>query len=139
MTLGRYLWGAGALTGGAILLTSGQVAAQAERSAAAQAVLEEIMVTSRRREENLLELPLSIAAFTAEQMQTQGIYNIDDASDLVPNVTLATDNRANNNRVIIRGIGGGHPDPVFVFGSGMYIDRHYMPKSIGRAVRSGDM
>jgi iron complex outermembrane receptor protein len=139
MTLGRYLWGAGALTGGAILLTSGQVAAQAERSAAAQAVLEEIMVTSRRREENLLELPLSIAAFTAEQMQTQGIYNIDDASDLVPNVTLATDNRANNNRVIIRGIGGGHPDPVFVFGSGMYIDGHYMPNSIGGYMSTVDI
>jgi iron complex outermembrane receptor protein len=94
-------------------------------------MLEEIVVTARRREESLMNLPLSIAAITAEAMQTQGIYTIEDIGDFVPNVTLTTSDRQNNTRVVIRGIGGGHPDPVFVFGSGMYLDGHYMPNSLG--------
>jgi iron complex outermembrane receptor protein len=103
----------------------------AAQSATAQAMLEEVVVTARRREENLQDLPLSIAAITGDQMQTQGIYSIEDAGDFVPNVTLTQSERANNTRVVIRGIGGGGPDPVEVFGSGMYIDGHYIPNSQG--------
>ena len=74
---------------------------------------------------------MSISAMTAEQMQVLGVIRVDEVSRFVPNVTLTTDDRANNTRVVIRGIGGGFPDPVFVFGSGMYIDGHYIPTSLG--------
>ncbi len=111
-----------------LIISSGQVAAQ---SASASVMLEEVTVTARRREERLMDMPLSISAFTDEQMQVQGIYSIDDVTQFVPNVTLTSHGRANNNRIIIRGIGGGFPDPVEVFGSGMYIDGHYIPNSIG--------
>ena len=47
--------------------------------------------------------------------------------------------RQNNTRVVIRGIGGGHPDPVFVFGSGMYIDGHYIPNSLGGYMSTMDI
>lgn len=127
----------GALLGTVLLFSSGQVVAQqggqdqAARRSSADRLLEEIVVTARRREERLLDQPLSIAALTADQMQVQGIYTVEDVSKYVPNVTLTTPARANNTRVIIRGIGGGFPDPVFVFGSGMYIDGHYVPSSLG--------
>ena len=121
-----------ASTGGlsvALLLSSGQVVAQ--QTASAQAMLEEIVVTARRREENLMELPLSIAAITADAMEAQGIYTIEQLGELVPNVTLDTGERRHNTQIIIRGIGGGSSDPVAVFGSGMYIDGHYIPNSLG--------
>ena len=131
----RLFWIGGSLLGTVLLFSSGQVHAQegeaGGRSTSAEILLEEIIVTARRREERLLEMPMSITAITAEQMQVQGIYNIEQAGRFVPNVTLTTDDRANNTRVIIRGIGGGFPDPVFVFGSGMYIDGHYIPTSLG--------
>ncbi len=57
MKLQRYIWGAMALSGSALLFTSGQVAAQGQ-SASAAAMLEEVIVTARRREEKLQELPL---------------------------------------------------------------------------------
>ena len=128
-----FLRSGGILLGTILLFSPGQVFAQEaeRRSATAEAMLEEIIVTARRREERLLDQPMSITAITAEQMQVQGIYNIEQAGRFVPNVTLTTDDRANNTRVIIRGIGGGFPDPVFVFGSGMYIDGHYIPTSLG--------
>ncbi len=143
--LGRLRRGmciAGASFGVFLLGLSGQAVAQNEssqRSSSADAMLEEIVVTSRRREERLLDQPMSIAAITGEQMQVQGIYSIDQASKFVPNVTLTTDDRANNTRVVIRGIGGGFPDPVFVFGSGMYIDGHYVPTSIGGYMSTVDI
>ena len=135
-----YLWaGVAPVISGALLLAPGHAAAQQQRSAAQQALLEEVVVTARRREEGLDTLPLSIAAISAEQMEVQGIYSIEDVSDFVPNVTLSQSDRANNTRVVIRGIGGGHPDPVFVFGAGMYIDGHYIPNSLGGYMSTMDI
>ncbi len=129
----RNLFGAGAglsfVLASTLLIAPGQILAQ--QGSSASLLMEEILVTSRRREERLLDQPMSIAAMTGEQMQVQGILSIDDMSDYVPNLTLTSSNRANQNRVVIRGIGGGHPDPVFVFGSGMYVDGHYIPSSLG--------
>ena len=139
----RLFWTAGTLLGGIFLLSSGLAVAQEDssdgKSASAEALLDEITVSARRREERLLDQPMSIAAFTKEQMQVLGIYSIDQASKYVPNVTLTSDDRANNTRVIIRGIGGGFPDPVFVFGSGMYIDGHYIPTSLGGYMSTVDI
>jgi iron complex outermembrane receptor protein len=113
--------------------------AAAQRGASAQAMLEEVVVTARRREENLQDLPLSIAAISADAMLAQGIYSIEDIADFVPNVTLTQSDRASNTRVVIRGIGGGHPDPAFVFGAGMYIDGHYIPNSLGGYMSTMDI
>lgn len=140
MTIRPYLWGSSALLtvfSGAMLLASGQAVAQ--QSASAQALMDEIVVTARRRVENLQDLPLSIAALSADAMEAQGIQTIEEIAEFVPNVTLRTPLRANNTRVIIRGIGGGFPDPVFVFGSGMYIDGHYIPNSLSGYMSTVDI
>lgn len=108
-------------------------------SASADVLLDEIIVSARKREERLLDQPMSISAMTGEQMQIQGVYNIEQVSKFIPNVTLTTDDRANNTRIVIRGIGGGFPDPVFVFGSGMYIDGHYVPTSLGGYMSTVDI
>jgi outer membrane receptor protein involved in Fe transport len=54
----------------------------------AYAQLEEILVTATRRETNLQETPLSIQAFTAEQLELGGITNGRDLGIMVPNVVL---------------------------------------------------
>ena len=133
----------GALVTSLLLLFAGQVVAQDDAtegvSSSADTLLDVITVSARRREERLLDQPMSISAITGEQMQVQGIYTIDQASKFVPNVTLTSDDRANNTRVVIRGIGGGFPDPVFVFGSGMYLDGHYIPTSLGGYMSTVDI
>jgi iron complex outermembrane receptor protein len=136
MKLTNGLLGASAVLSSAMLLQVQQANAQ---SASAQALLEEVVVTARRREESLQDLPLSIAALSADAMQAQGIMSIDQVGDFVPNVTLKQSERKNNTRIYIRGIGGGHPDPVFVFGSGMYIDGHYIPNSLGGYMSTMDI
>lgn len=84
---------------------------------AAAPVLEEIIVTARKRQESLLEIPESVVALSADQIAQQGIDNLKDIGMLVPNLNLSvrTDGFPN---VTIRGIGGfGNTQGV-----GFYLD-----------------
>lgn len=49
-----------------------------------EAVLEEIIVTARKREESLMETPLTITAFTAEDLQVTGIDELAQIVDFTP-------------------------------------------------------
>jgi outer membrane receptor protein involved in Fe transport len=113
--------------------------AQAQQSASAAAMLEEVVVTARRREENLQDLPLSIQAITADAMQAQGIYNIQQVTDFVPNVVLLEDQRKNDTRFYVRGVGGGFSNPAQVFGVGMYVDGHIISGSLGSFMSTVDI
>ncbi len=50
--------------------------------------LEEIIVTSTRREERLQDVPISVTAFTAEKLDAEGLKNIDDLSRMSPGLTF---------------------------------------------------
>ncbi len=84
---------------------------------AAGPVVEEIIVTARKREESLLEIPESVAALSGDQIARQSIDNLRDIGLSVPNLNLSmrTDGFPN---VTIRGIGGfGNTQGV-----GFYLD-----------------
>ncbi|MDX2144649.1 MAG: TonB-dependent receptor [Rhodospirillaceae bacterium] len=49
-------------------------------------VLEEIIVTARKRDESLLEIPVSVSAFTADAMRQAGIENAQDLSDFAAGI-----------------------------------------------------
>lgn len=68
-------------------------------------MLEEVVVTARRREESLTDLPLSVAALTSEQMQAQGIYDIVNVGGIVPNVAFQNTDRRGIMAIFIRGVG----------------------------------
>ena len=50
--------------------------------------LEEIIVTARKRAENLMEVPLSISAFTAESIEKIGIDNFTDLANQTPGLSF---------------------------------------------------
>ncbi len=52
------------------------------------AVIEEIVVTARRREENLQEVPIAVSAFSAEVLDNRNIENIRDLQMALPNVDI---------------------------------------------------
>ena len=90
--------------------------AQASAEAAGPA-LEEIIVTARKRQESLLEIPESVVALSGEQIASQAVDNLRDIGMSVPNLNLSmrTDGFPN---VTIRGIGGfGNTQGV-----GFYLD-----------------
>src|SRR5690606_37248135 len=49
---------------------------------------EAIVVTARRREESLLNVPIAISAYSGEQLANQGAIDITDITNTTPNVNL---------------------------------------------------
>lgn len=68
------------------------------------AVLEEIVVTARKRDESFQDLPASVRAFTASEIESAGINTPQDFIGLTPNVTLVQTQNAGNSFINIRGV-----------------------------------
>jgi iron complex outermembrane recepter protein len=87
----------------------------------------EILVTARRREENLLDVPVAITAFSGEQLEATGAIDITDLSNVTPNVTLETSRGTNSTlTAFIRGVGQQDPVAGFESGVGLYLDDVYL-------------
>ena len=63
-------------------------AAPAFAQDAESAGVDEVIVTAQRREQNLQDVPLSMAAFNAEALTEVGANNIEALNGLVPNVVV---------------------------------------------------
>ena len=48
--------------------------------------IEEIVVTARRREENLQQVPISVTAMSGAQLEARQLYTMDQLSAVVPNL-----------------------------------------------------
>jgi len=66
--------------------------------------IEEIIVTSRKRAENLQEIPDSVTVFGALEIERAGIDTIADFASLTPNLTTYGNFRPNLSNITIRGI-----------------------------------
>jgi iron complex outermembrane receptor protein len=67
--------------------------------------LEEIVVTSRKREERLQDVPAAITAFSGVGIEDAGIESIDDVTLLVPNLSIANTQNMGTAFINIRGVG----------------------------------
>lgn len=66
--------------------------------------IEEVVVTARKRSENLQEVPIAISAIDAEMMERAGVERAGDYISLIPNVTLVDTANVGDTQVSIRGI-----------------------------------
>ncbi len=64
----------------------------------------EIVVTTRRREENLQDIPVAVSSFSADDIEKQGIASTADVVKLVPGVQFDQGFSAADTRISIRGI-----------------------------------
>ena len=62
-----------------------------------------IIVTARKREENLQDVPLSITALTAEAIEEQGLKSIVDLANVTPGLSYRQGFGRNADRPVIRG------------------------------------
>lgn len=65
----------------------------------------EIVVTAQKRAENVQDVPISIAAFSEEALESSNVLDVRDLQRLVPNFTAFRSTQAANVRLNIRGIG----------------------------------
>ena len=81
------------------------------------AVIDEIIVTSRYRAEKLSDVPDSITAFTAADIERHRIERINRVASLTPNLRFSDDQEVGVSTLVIRGIrqnrGTGQPPVSF--------------------------
>ncbi len=79
----------------------------AQSALAQEASLEEIVVTARKREENIYEIPISVSAMSQDQLEQAGVGDFHELSKLVPGLDFhgvtATAGRVNP-QIRIRGM-----------------------------------
>jgi iron complex outermembrane receptor protein len=97
--------------------------------------IEEVVVTARKREENLQETPIAISAFKGAELEARGAADLSAVESLAPNVHFSTSQPTSGlsgaTAVFIRGIGQRdftiNVDPAV----GIYFDGVYVGRSIG--------
>lgn len=70
---------------------------------AAQAALEEVIVTAQKREENIMDIPSTVNAVTSEQIAKFRVLALDDVQAMTPGL-LTMRNDARRQSVTVRGI-----------------------------------
>ncbi len=91
-----------------------------------------ITVTARRREESILDVPISVTAISGEQLEQTGAVDITAVQRLTPNATIEAARGSNSTLIaFIRGV--GQQDPLWGFepGVGLYIDDVYVARPQG--------
>ena len=95
---------------GFAIFSSGNANAQVSAETAVSSVqIDEIIVTTRRKTENLQDVPVAVTAFQGADLESRDIGNISQFGDLAPNVTLkptaSLSGASNASSFFIRGIG----------------------------------
>ncbi len=107
---------------------AGAAAAQETKSKGYNLQLEEVMVTAQRREQDTMTVPITVSAFTSQDMINTGADNIQDISDFMPGVDIG-EGGATQVTIAIRGISspnissGGDPSVA------TFYDNAYMPRA----------
>jgi len=92
--------------------------------------LDDIVVTARRRDERLQDVPVAVTALTSERLENLQASDIGALEGAVPNLTLH-EGDANNAVIYLRGVGQvdslAFADP----GVGVYVDDVYLGRAQG--------
>ena len=92
-----------------------------------------IVVTARKKDEAITDLPASVAAVGGEELQTKGVVDIELLATSIPNFSYTTNVGASDN-LFIRGIGTVGAGPQFEPAVGQVINGVAFSRSrIGRA------
>lgn len=91
-----------------------------------------IVVTARRREERLIDVPMAVSAYSGETLENRGVTNISEIAQAAPSVTIEP-SRATNSTLtaFIRGVGQQDPLAGFEPGVAIYIDDIYLARPQG--------
>jgi len=104
------------------------------------ATLEEVLVTAQKREQSLQDIPVSVAAFDAQAIRQQGIADVEDISQYVPNVQIAESPGGSTGATIgIRGSVTINPAVTWEPTVGIYLDGVFIAKNVGGIFEVADL
>jgi iron complex outermembrane receptor protein len=106
---------------------------QVEEPVEKHATIEKIVVTSRKRVENIQETPLSVIAMGAETLEMQNVDNIVDLNTKLPNASIGGSGGLGGSNAVfsIRGLGSARNAVTQEQPVALYIDDAYYGRSDG--------
>eukprot|EP01030_Chromulinospumella_sphaerica_P027452 gene27452-27716_t len=100
----KTMWKAMLLAGAA--WSAASVSAYAQDVPAEDTSVEEVVITARRREENLKDVPVAVSAVSEQALERQGGVDITILQQITPNATVQVARGSNSTLIsFIRGIG----------------------------------
>ena len=90
--------------------------------------LEEIVVTAQKREQVLTDVPVSVTAVSAAQLESSGLNSVADLPQMVPGMRV--DLSGGFAQPSIRGIGSAIAGTGFSTNVALYVDGFYMPSQL---------
>ena len=95
-------------------------------------LIEDVIVTARRREESAQSVPVAISAFSSDDLSSRNITTTDDLDNIAPNLSFFQDGAVGNATSIgIRGVGSSFTSSVREPSVGVYIDGAYISRQQG--------
>jgi len=102
MRMTKVISGTGTLAAAVATALAGTAHAQAQQPAAFE--LQEIVVSARKRDENLNDVPVAISAFNAQEIESAGITRPQDFVALTPNMQMVQTQNQGTSFIVVRGI-----------------------------------
>ena len=90
-------------------------------------ILEEVIVTARKRQETLQETPIAVSAMNSDELRAAQINNVGDLTAHVPGLSRREGRKTAD--LNIRGIGTRVPGVSAEPGVGVYVDSIYIPRN----------
>ena len=133
----------GATIGVAVLVLANvaiSLPSHAEEAQAARAVIEEIIVTSQKRAENVQDVPLAVTALTTELTQAT-VKTLVDLNGYAPNVVINRDpSRSGGSSITIRGVSPTRTDDnSFDAPIAVAIDGVFLGTNSGQIIENFDL
>lgn len=101
--------------------------------------LQEVVVTARKRSEDLQKVPVAATAFSAIDLERQQAFGLEDLHLSVPNMTITRNNTGSNGaQIYIRGIGRDNSTWNEESGVAVYVDDVFMSQQIGSLLDFND-
>jgi iron complex outermembrane receptor protein len=89
-----------------------------------------IIVTSRKREETLQDIPATIGVVGEEQLENAGVSNLQQLSTVAPGVNIGKAPTGNELGITVRGLGSAPGVPSFDSSVSLFVDGVYAPRSL---------
>ncbi len=124
------------LSGASLAVLAGSPSVANAQDAGAQVENDEIVVTARRREEALQDVPMSVTALTAQNLQDAGVNEFSELTQQVPSFTLVESTSPFVTAARIRGMGNLGNIPNFEPAVGLFVDGAYRARS---GIAMGDL
>ena len=94
----------------------------------AQVALEEMVVTSQKREQNLLDVPSALQAFSGDMLEDAGLRDTNDLINMVPDMLMSGEDAGRAN-IWLRGIGSTKFDIGSEGSNAFFVDEVYMSRN----------